>query len=213
MDTKTSGLPWNVVQETINQARKARLTVLKTITDCIPAPRSEMSKYAPRIESFRIHPDKIRDVIGPGGKMINEIIATHKVEIDIEDDGLVMVTSVDQESMRKAVEWIKQLTREVQVGEVFEGPVVRIMAFGAFVQILPKVDGLVHISEMALNRVEKVEDVVKIGDMVKVVVTEIDGQGRINLSMKRLDPGYTPSERDNKPLRRDKGPRPGGKRF
>ncbi|MCK9361379.1 polyribonucleotide nucleotidyltransferase [Patescibacteria group bacterium] len=207
MDTKTSGLPWNVVKEAILQAREARLTVLKSITDCIPEVRSDLSKYAPRIVSFRINPEKIRDVIGPGGKMINEIINTHKVEIDIEDDGLVMVTSVNQESMQKAVEWIKQLTREVQVGEVFEGPVVRIMAFGAFVQILPKVDGLVHISEMALNRVEKVEDVVNIGDMVKVVVTEIDGQGRINLSMKRLDPGYVPSDRDNKPLRTSKGPR------
>ena len=134
--------------------------------------------------------------------MINEIIAVHKVEIDIEDDGLVMVTSVNQESMQKAVEWIKQLTREVQAGEVFDGEVVRLMAFGAFVQILPNVDGLVHISEMALHRVEKVEDVVKVGDKVKVVVTEIDGQGRINLSMKRLDPNYVPSERDNNPLRR-----------
>jgi polyribonucleotide nucleotidyltransferase len=134
--------------------------------------------------------------------MINAIIAAHKVEIDVEDDGLIMVTSVDQESMQKAVDWIKQLTREVVAGEIFEGPVVRIMAFGAFVQILPKVDGLVHVSEMALHRVEKVEDVLNVGDMVKVLVTEIDSQGRINLSMKRLDPAYVPSERDNKPLRK-----------
>jgi polyribonucleotide nucleotidyltransferase len=108
--------------------------------------------------------------------------------------------------MEGAVHWIKQLTREVKVGETFEGPVVRIMAFGAFVSILPKVDGLVHVSELAPNRVEKVEDVVKIGDMVKVIVTEIDGQGRINLSMKRLDPNYTPSDRDNRPLRDEKRP-------
>ncbi len=213
MDTKTSGLPWEVVKEAVNQALAARLTVLKTITDSIPEPRADLSQYAPRIVSFRINPDKIRDVIGPGGKMINEIINTHKVEIDIEDDGLVMVTSVNQESMQKAVEWIKELTREVEAGEVFEGEVVRLMPFGAFVQILPKVDGLVHISEMALSRVEKVEDVVEVGDKVKVIVTEIDGQGRINLSMKRLDPEYVPSERDNKPLRSASGPRPAGKRF
>ncbi len=207
MDTKTTGLPWDVVKQTIVQARDARLKILDVMAEAIPASRPDLSPFAPRIVSFRINPDKIRDVIGPGGKMINEIIAVHKVEIDIEDDGLVMVTSVNQESMQKAVEWIKQLTREVQAGEVFEGEVVRLMAFGAFVQILPKVDGLVHVSEMALNRVEKVEDVVKVGDKVKVVVTEIDGQGRINLSMKRLDPAYVPSDRDSKPLRDSSGPR------
>lgn len=207
MDTKTSGLPWSVVEETVEKARVARLNVLDAMTQAIAEPRAEMSKYAPRIESFRINPDRIRDVIGPGGKIINEIINTHKVEIDIEDDGLVMVTSTNAESMEKAVHWIKQLTREIQVGEVFEGPVVRLMDFGAFVQILPKVDGLVHISEMAPTRVNKVEDVVKLGDMVKVVVYEIDSQGRINLSMKRLHPDYKPSERDNRPLRPSK---PGG---
>jgi polyribonucleotide nucleotidyltransferase len=207
MDTKTSGLPWDVIKQTVAQAREARLKILETMAAVIPAPRPELSSFAPRIVSFHINPERIRDVIGPGGKMINEIIATHKVEIDIEDDGLVMVTSTNQESMQKAVEWIKQLTREVKAGEVFEGKVVRIMDFGAFVQILPNVDGLVHVSELALNRTEKVEDVVKIGDMVKVVVYEIDNQGRINLSMKRLDPGYVPSEHDNKPLRDSRGPR------
>jgi len=201
LDTKTSGLPWAVVEETLERAKNARLKILSEILSAIPEPRKEMSSYAPRIESFRINPDKIRDVIGPGGKMINEIIDTHKVDIDIEDDGLVMVTSLNADSMEKAVNWIKQITREVTVGETFEGPVVRIMPFGAFVQILPKVDGLVHISELATGRTEKVEDVVKIGDMVKVVVYEIDGQGRINLSMKRLDPNYVPQERDSKPLR------------
>jgi polyribonucleotide nucleotidyltransferase len=206
MDTKTSGLPWHVVEETFAQAKKARLQVLDAMLKELPAVRPEMSPFAPRIVSFHINPEKIRDVIGPGGKMINEIIAKHKVEIDIEDDGLVMVTSNNAESMEGAVHWIKQLTREVKVGETFEGPVVRIMAFGAFVSILPKVDGLVHVSELAPNRVEKVEDVVKIGDMVKVIVTEIDGQGRINLSMKRLDPNYTPSDRDNRPLRDEKRP-------
>jgi polyribonucleotide nucleotidyltransferase len=209
MDTKTSGLPWNVVEETFAKAKKARLQILDAIEATIPAPRAELSQYAPRIESFMINPDRIRDVIGPGGKMINEIIATHNVQIDIEDSGLVMVTSVNPESMRAAVDWIKQLTREVAAGETFEGPVTRIMDFGAFVEILPKVEGLVHISELAPERVNKVEDVVKIGQMVKVLVYEIDSMGRLNLSIKRLDPNYKPSDRDNKPLRHGK---PGGDR-
>ncbi len=207
LDTKTSGLPWHVVEETFTMAKKARLEILDVIKQAIAAPRSEMSPHAPRIESFRINPDKIRDVIGPGGKMINGIIDSLGVEIDIEDDGTVMVTSNNAESMQRAVEWIKSLTREVQVGEMFEGEVVRIMPFGAFVNILPKVDGLVHISELAPGRTEKVEDVVNIGDTVKVVVYEIDGQGRINLSIKRADPNYKPSDRDSKPLR-DSKPRP-----
>jgi polyribonucleotide nucleotidyltransferase len=202
MDTKTHGIPWNVVEETLAKAKVARMTVLKSMTDVIKEPRAEMSPYAPRIESFRINPARIRDVIGPGGKMINGIIDALKVEIDIEDDGLVMVTSGNAENMQRAVDWIKELTREVAVGEIYEGEVVRIMAFGAFVQILPKVDGLVHISELAPQRVGKVEDVVKIGDTVRVVVTEIDGQGRINLSMKRLLPDYKATEADKRPLRR-----------
>ncbi|MCE9586460.1 polyribonucleotide nucleotidyltransferase [Candidatus Uhrbacteria bacterium] len=202
LDTKTSGLPWNIVVETLEQAKKARLQILEEIKKAIPTHRAEMSKFAPRIESFHINPEKIRDVIGPGGKMINGIIDALKVEIDINDDGTVMVTSNNPESMQRAVDWIKELTREVAVGETFDGEVVRIMPFGAFVNILPKVDGLVHISEMALGRTEKVEDVVNIGDTVKVVVYEIDDQGRINLSMKRLDPDYVPSDKDSKPLRK-----------
>jgi len=215
MDTKTSGLPWNVVVETFAKAKIARLKILDVMEKEIPEPRKEMSQYAPRIESFRINPDRIRDVIGPGGKIINEIIATHNVQIDIEDDGLVMVTSINPESMQKAVEWIHQLTREVKAGEIFEGPVTRIMDFGAFVEILPKTEGLVHISEMALTRVGKVEDVVHIGDRVKVVVYEIDAMGRMNLSMKRLLPGYDATTQDERPLRDRKsgGGGHGGKPF
>ncbi|MBP9762034.1 polyribonucleotide nucleotidyltransferase [Patescibacteria group bacterium] len=187
MDTKTSGLPWHVVEATIHEARAARLKVLENLLAAIPAPRTELSKYAPRIVSFRINPDRIRDVIGPGGKVINEIIATHKVQIDIEDDGMVMVTSVNLESLDAAVAWIKQLTREVQAGEKFSGPVTRILDFGAFVEILPKVEGLVHISEMAPYRVGKVTDIVQVGQVVNVVVNEIDSMGRLNLSMKRAE--------------------------
>ncbi|HEU0051104.1 MAG TPA: polyribonucleotide nucleotidyltransferase [Patescibacteria group bacterium] len=206
MDTKTSGLPWKVVEQTVHQAKEARLKVLDVMENVIAEPRSELSQYAPRIESFHINPERIRDVIGPGGKVINEIIAKHNVQIDIEDDGLVMVTSVNPESMRAAVDWIKQLTREVKPGEIFEGPVTRIMDFGAFVEILPKVEGLVHISELAPQRVAKVDDVVKIGQVVKVVVYEIDSQGRLNLSIKRLSPDYKPTPRDERPLR-ERGPR------
>lgn len=187
MDTKTSGLPWSVVEQTITQAREARLEVLRCIEDTIAAPRPELSKYAPRIISFMINQDRIRDVIGPGGKVINEIIATHKVQIDIEDSGLVMVTSANPESLEKAVAWIKQLTREVQAGEAFTGPVTRILDFGAFVEILPKVEGLVHISELAPYRVAKVDDIVKVGQVVNIIVNEIDSMGRLNLSMKRAE--------------------------
>ncbi len=205
MDTKTSGLPWSVVEQTLVQAKKARAELLDLIEQAIPAPRAELSKYAPRIVSFKINPEKIRDVIGPGGKVINEIIATHKVEIDIEDDGQVMVTSANADSLEKAVEWIKQLTREVKAGETFTGRVTRMMAFGAFVEILPKVEGLVHVSEMAPYRVGKPEDIVKVGDIVHVVVHEIDSMGRVNLSMKRAEGNTYPPAPENT------GPSSGGR--
>ncbi len=192
MDTKTSGLPWSVIEEAVRRAQTAREKILDVMEATIAAPRAELSRYAPRIVNFKINPDRIRDVIGPGGKIINEIIATHKVEIDIEDDGQVMVTSANPESLEKAVAWIKQLTREVAVGEAFEGPVTRILDFGAFVEILPKVEGLVHISELAPYRVNKVDDIVKVGQMVHIVVYEIDSMGRLNLSMKRAEGNVYP---------------------
>ncbi len=192
MDTKTSGIPWHVIEEAVHQSRAARMKVLEAMLATIPEPRAELSKYAPRIVSFKINTDRIRDVIGPGGKVINEIIATHKVQIDIEDDGTVMVTSVNLESLDKAVAWIKQLTREVQAGEKFSGPVTRILDFGAFVEILPKVEGLVHISEMAPYRVGKVTDVVEVGKVVNVLVKEIDSMGRLNLSMKAAEGNVYP---------------------
>ena len=207
MDTKTLGLPWSAVEKTLAQARDARMEVLTVMASAIAAPRAELSKWAPRIESFMINPDKIRDVIGPGGKMINEIIAATGVDIDIEDSGLVMVTSVSADGMKKAVEWIRNLTREVQVGEVYTGKVTRIMDFGAFVEILPKQEGLVLISEMAPERVASVSDVVSIGDTVTVKVIEIDSQGRTNLSMKRARPDYVQTD---EPLPSARGGRSGG---
>lgn len=214
MDTKTSGLPWKVVVQTFKQALEARIRIIEVIEGVIPTPRAELSKWAPRIESFRINPDRIRDVIGPGGKIINEIIAACNVQIDIEDDGLVMITSTNPEGMKKAVDWVHQLTREIAVGEIFTGPVTRLMDFGAFVELAPKKDGLVHISELAPQRVEKVTDVVNVGDIVTVKVIEIDSMGRINLSIKRAATDYVEQPGDNRPLRsgppRDRGPRGGG---
>ncbi|MCC7357481.1 polyribonucleotide nucleotidyltransferase [Candidatus Uhrbacteria bacterium] len=205
MDTKTHGIPHHVMQETLKQALKARLQVLASIESIISTPRSELSKYAPRIQTIRINPDKIREVIGPGGKMINEIIAVCQVQIDIEDDGLVLITSTNPDGMVKALDWIKQLTREIAVGELLTGPVTRLMEFGAFVEIGPKQEGLVHISELAPQRVQKVSDVVKVGDIVTVKVYEIDSQGRVNLSIKRAAPGYVESDKDKQPLRRSPG--------
>lgn len=188
MDTKTEGITQEIIDTTLGQAKNARLHILDEMLKVIPAPRAELSPNAPRIVHLRIDPDKIREVIGPGGKMINEIIEKTGVDtIDIEQDGLVMITSVDKESADKALNWVHDLTREVEVGEVFEGEVVRLMDFGAFVEVLPGKDGMVHISELAPWRVAKVDDIVKIGDKVHVKVIEIDDQGRINLSMKQAE--------------------------
>ena len=188
LDTKTDGLPRNVVVEAINGARVARLQILEVMKSAIAAPRAELSPTAPRILKLRINPDLIRVVIGSGGKTINEIIAkTGVTAIDIEDDGLVMITAVNGESGKAAFDWVTNLTREVKAGETFDGEVVRLMDFGAFVQILPGKDGMVHVSELAPWRVEKVSDVVSVGDKVKVVVNEIDEKGRINLSMKKAE--------------------------
>lgn len=186
MDTKTHGLSWDIIKQTFKQAKKAREKILDEMIQVIPEPRAELSPYAPRIVTIMINPDKIREVIGPGGKMINKIISETGVSIDIEDDGRVCVTSNDALQMERAVQWIKDLTREVVAGEVFEGAVTRLEDFGAFVQILPGQEGLVHVSEIAWERTNRPSDVLKIGDRVRVQVKEIDNLGRINLSMKAL---------------------------
>ena len=195
MDTKTTGLSREIVEQTFKQAKEGRLHILKTMLQTIPTPRAELSPYAPRIIVLRINPERIGEVIGPGGKMINEIIATTGVQsIDIEDDGLVMITSTNAQGAQKAKQWVEDLTREAVVGEVFEGTVMRLMDFGAFVEFLPKQEGLVHVSKLAPWRVEKVGDIVKVGDKVSVKVVEIDQMGRINLSMKDA-PGNTYPEK------------------
>ncbi len=152
----------------------------------ISEPRADLSPFAPRIITMEIDPDKIRDVIGPGGKIIKKIIEETGVSIDIEDDGKVFIAAVDVEAGRKAVKIIENLVRDVEVGATYQGKVTRLMNFGAFVEILPGKEGLVHISQLARQRVNKVEDVVKPGDEIMVKVTEIDRQGRINLSRKAL---------------------------
>ena len=183
LDISLTGISSKVVHEALEGAKRARLKILEKMSAVIEKPRSELSPYAPRIYTLQINPEKIRDVIGPGGKMINEIIDNTGVTIDIEDSGLVMVTSTSEEAASKAVEWIKNITREVAVGEIFQGKVTRLMDFGAFVEILPHQEGLIHISEMAPFRVNKVTDVVEVGDVIPVKVKEIDEQGRINLTL------------------------------
>jgi polyribonucleotide nucleotidyltransferase len=186
LDTKTKGLSQEIVWNTLIQAKDARQRILDTMTTCIAAPRAELSPFAPRIVTFMINPERIRDVIGPGGKIINEIIDATGVTIDIENDGQVTVCSADGPAMKRAVDWIHELTREISAGEMFEnGKVVRIMDFGAFVELVPGQDGLVHISELAPWRVNKVTDIVNIGDVIPVKVIEIDEMGRINLSHKQ----------------------------
>ncbi|NTW46017.1 MAG: polyribonucleotide nucleotidyltransferase [Candidatus Moranbacteria bacterium] len=182
MDVKIDGLTPERLAEALTQAKESRLFILGKMLEALPEPRKEMSPYAPRIITLRINPDKIRDVIGPGGKMINRIIDETGVSIDIEDDGSVFITSTDETSAKEATEWIRNLTREVKAGELFQGRITRLMNFGAFAEVLPNQEGLIHISELADYRVEKVEDIVKVGDVVPVVVKEIDAQGRINLS-------------------------------
>lgn len=184
MDVKVDGVTLEMLQAVLTQSHQNRLEIIQKIIAVLPEARKEMSQYAPRIITLHINPDKIRNVIGPGGKIINAIIDETGVQIDIEDDGSVFITSIDDVSAKKAVEWIDNLTHEVKAGETFNAKITRLMNFGAFAEILPGQEGLIHISEMAEGRVEKVEDVVKVGDIVPVKVREIDSQGRINLSMK-----------------------------
>ncbi|WP_049754254.1 polyribonucleotide nucleotidyltransferase [Heliomicrobium modesticaldum] len=186
MDIKIKGVNREILTQALQQARKGRLFILDKMLAVIDKPAAEMSPYAPRIITMSIDPDKIREVIGPGGKVINKIIAETGVKIDIEDDGRIFIAATDTEAANKAVRIIESITADVEVGKVYTGKVTRIMNFGAFVEVLPGKEGLIHISQLAEERVAKVEDVVKIGDEVTVKVVEIDKQGRINLSRKEV---------------------------
>jgi len=184
MDVKIAGINEKILKEALEQGKRARLQILEKMKKVLEKPRPELSPFAPRILTLQINPEKIREVIGPGGKVINEIIKECEVSIDVEEDGKIFVTAEKEESAKKAIAWIKNITREIKVGEVFQGKIKRILDFGAFAEILPGQEGLIHISQLAPYRVEKVEDVVRIGDIVQVKVISIDEQGRINLSLR-----------------------------
>ena len=186
MDTKTHGITWDIVEQTLKQSKEARVQILEVMKGAISEPKAELSPYAPRIETIKIDPEKIGDVIGPGGKTIKKITEETGVTIDIEQDGRVMITSNDGEAMEKAKKIIEELTKEIEAGEIYEGKVVRIEDFGAFVNLIPGKDGLVHVSEISHERVNKPGDVLKLGQVVKVKVKEIDNLGRVNLSIKAL---------------------------
>ena len=184
LDVKLDGIDKEILREALEKGKEARLKILEEMKKVIASPRENLSPWAPRIFIIQIKPEKIREVIGPGGKIINEIIAECEVSIDIEESGKIFITAEKEEAAKKAVSWIENITREVKVGEVFQGKVKRIMDFGAFVEVLPGQEGLVHISKLSDKRVEKVQDIVKIGDIIPVKVIAIDEQGRINLSLK-----------------------------
>ncbi|MEK7579644.1 MAG: polyribonucleotide nucleotidyltransferase [Patescibacteria group bacterium] len=186
LDVKNDGLTHEIIEAALEGGQKTRLEILKKMKEAIEKPRTELSPFAPRVYKIQINPEKIRNVIGPGGKIINEIVAQTGVTIDIEDSGLVFVTSEKEEGAKKALEWINNLTREVKAGEIFDGIVVKIADFGAFVELFPNQDGLVHISEISDKRIERVSDVMKVGDVVKVKVKKIDEQGRVSLTMKGI---------------------------
>jgi len=187
MDMKVHGLPVEILREALTKAKPGREHILRHMLETLAGPRGSLSPYAPRIEKIKINPDKIGAVIGKGGEVINKITAETGAEIDIKDDGLITVAAADTSKIEKALEWIKSLTEEPEVGKVYEGKVVSIKDFGAFVNIMPGIDGMVHISQLSNERVEKVADVLKEGQIVKVKLTGIDERGRLSLSMKEVD--------------------------
>lgn len=215
MDTKIAGLTDEIVEETLTNARKARMDVLQQMLAVLPESKKEVSEYAPKIEMIKIDPEKIGGLIGPGGKMIKSIIASTGAQVDVEDDGSVSISAIDEDSVKKAVEWIEGLTHEFKPGEEYEGTVKRMLNFGAFVEVLPGKEGLVHVSEMSTEFVKDPADVVSIGQTVKVRVKEIDDQGRVNLSMlfgedaeKKKEGGQGGGDRGG-----DRGPREERPRF
>jgi len=208
MDIKIEGLTPQILKEALDQAKIGRMHILENMNQMISEPRKEVGQYAPKLHKLQVPVDKIREIIGPGGKMINQIIADcDNVKIDIEDDGRVVIYHHNREAIDKAVQRIESLVKSAKVGEIFDGKVVRIEKFGAFVSLFPGTDGLLHVSKISYDRVEKVEDVLKLGDIIKVIVTEVDEKGRVNVSAKDLLPkpeGYVEPER--KPFNKDKRP-------
>ena len=187
MDIKIDGLTREVIEEALEQARQGRLAIMDHMLQTIDQPRKELSAYAPKVEIMHIKPEKIRDVIGPGGKKINEIIDETGVKLDIEQDGTIFIGAIDQDMINRAREIIEDITREAEVGQVYNAKVKRIEKYGAFVELFAGKDALLHISQISKERINKVEDVLSIGDSIEVKITEIDKQGRVNASHKALD--------------------------
>jgi polyribonucleotide nucleotidyltransferase len=184
MDNKVGGITRDVMRQALHQARDARLFVLSVMQKALERPRSEVSSYAPRIVTLHIKPDKIRDVIGPGGKVIRGLVEETGCKIDIEDDGTVLIASSDGTAMEKAISAIQAITAEPEIGRIYRGKVRKIVDFGAFVEILPGTDGLLHISQLSKDRVRRVEDILHEGDEVMVKVLDVDRSGKIRLSMR-----------------------------
>jgi polyribonucleotide nucleotidyltransferase len=207
MDIKIQGITSQLLKEALAQAREARLKVLDVIENTIPAPRSEMSPYAPRITTLQIDPEKIGLVIGPGGKTIRSIQEETGASIDIEDDGTVFIASADGPSAQKAQEMVEALVEDAQVGKIYRGRVVRTTDYGAFVEILPNKDGMVHISQLDSMHVRRVEDVVHVGDEIMVMVVDIDREGKIRLSRQAVLEGWSVQEAQS----RDRVPSRGGR--
>jgi len=182
MDIKIRGLRWELLERALEQARVGRLHILGKMAEALAEPRAEMSQWAPRIDTIQINPDKIREIIGPGGKTIRRIVEETGAQIDVEDDGRVFISSANAASRQQALDMIRDLTDDIEIGRIYKGKVSRLMGFGAFVEIAPKKEGLVRIGHLAEHRVEKVEDVVAVGDEIMVKVIEIDDRGRVNLS-------------------------------
>ena len=202
LDMKVEGISDEIIKETLARARDARMEVLKKMLSAINAPRPSISKYAPKVQVVKIPIEKIGEVIGPGGRMIKSIIAATGAMVDVEDDGSIMVSGTDEEAVKKAVTWIEGLTHDVHVGEEYEGEVKRILPFGAFVEILPGKEGMVHVSQMSTGYVNTPTDVVQIGQRVKVKVIEVDEQHRVNLTMLGDDAKPVTRERRDRPRRR-----------
>ncbi|MEJ2013137.1 MAG: polyribonucleotide nucleotidyltransferase [Anaerolineales bacterium] len=212
MDIKTKGITSEIMSEALAQAREARLYILGKILEAIPEPRAELKSHAPRMTVLKIDPEKIGAVIGPGGKVIRSIQEETETRIDIEDDGTVFISAVDRDSARMAREMVESLTEEAVVGRIYTGKVVRTTDFGAFVEILPRIDGMVHISQLDTEHIDKVEDVVRVGDEITVMVTNIDPAGKIRLSRQAVLEGWTPEEAMERDRPKRRSSRGGGSR-
>jgi polyribonucleotide nucleotidyltransferase len=199
MDVKIKGLTTKILKDLLEQSKKARLEILKNMLETIPEPRKEISPYAPHIIIVQINPEKKGGLIGPGGRTINKIIEIAGVEIDIEEDGKVFITGESKEAIEKAKQMVEEVTYEPKPGESFNGKVIKIMDFGAFVEIKSGHEGLVHISEIAPFRVERVTDIIKEGDIVPVKVKGVDEQGKISLSIKQADPAFAKKATPDRP--------------